>query len=82
MVTAVLVIVGASLALATTIVKESVTLVVPSDAVISTAWLPTSALAGVPVRAPALQVSHDGTVVQVSVTVSPESSSLAVVVYE
>ena len=72
--------VGASLALATTIVNESVTLAVPSEAVITTAWLPTSALAGVPVGAPLVHVSHDGTVVQVKVTVSPESSSEAVVV--
>jgi hypothetical protein len=40
-VTAVLEIVGASLAFDTTIVNESVTLAVPSEAVITTAWLPT-----------------------------------------
>ena len=62
--------------------NESVTEVVPSDAVITTAWFPTSLLLGVPVRAPALQVNQLGTVVHVNVTVSPESSSLAVVVYE
>ena len=54
----------------------------PSEAVITTEWLPTSEFVGVPVRAPALHVSHDGTVVQVRVTVSPESTSVAVVVYE
>ena len=60
--------------------NESVTLAVPSEAVITTAWFPTSEFVGVPVRAPALHVSQDGTVVQVRVTESPLSSSLAVVV--
>ena len=79
---AVLLIVGASLALDTTMVNESVTLAVPSEAVITTAWFPTSEFVGVPVSAPELHVSHEGTVVQARVTVSPLSSSLAVVVYE
>ena len=78
---AVLETVGASFALDTTIVKESVA-VAPdvSVAVMTTAWLPTSELVGVPVSAPALHVSHEGTVVQVRVTLSPVSTSLAVVV--
>ena len=82
-VTAVLVTVGASLALATTIVNES-NAVAPatSVAVITTAWEPTSLLLGVPVRAPAVQDNQLGTVVQVRVTVSPASTSEAVVVYE
>ena len=70
--------VGASLVLATAITNESVT-VAPdaSVAVITTAWFPTSELVGVPVRTPveAVKVSQLGTVVPVSVTVSPESTS-------
>ena len=48
--------VGASFALDTTRVNESVA-VAPdvSVAVMTTAWLPTSELVGVPVRAPALR---------------------------
>ena len=78
---AVLETVGASFAFETTIVNESAA-VAPelSVAVITTAWFPTSELVGVPVRAPALQVSHEGTVVQDSVTLSPVSMSVAVVV--
>ena len=51
-----------------------------SVAVITTAWLPTSELLGVPVSAPAVHDSQAGTVVQVKVTVSPTSTSDAVVV--
>ena len=68
--------------LATVTVNESVTEAVPSEAVITTLWLPTSSLVGVPESAPEAHVIQDGTVVQVKVTVSPESTSLAVVVYE
>ena len=75
--------VGASLVFATTTVNESVP-VAPeaSVAVITTAWLPTSALVGVPSRTPveAVKVSQLGTVVPVSVTVSPESTSAATTV--
>jgi hypothetical protein len=82
-VTAVLEIVGASLVLATVMVNVSVA-VAPamSLAVMTTLCEPTSSLVGVPLSAPAVQVSHDGTVVQARVIVSPESTSLAVVVYE
>ena len=75
--------VGASFALDTTRVNESVA-VAPdvSVAVMTTAWLPTSELVGVPVRAPAFYVSHEGTVVRVRVTLSPVSMSVAVVVWE
>jgi hypothetical protein len=82
-VTAVLEIVGASLVLATMMVNESVAVApATSLAVMTTLCEPTSSLVGVPLRAPAVQVSHDGTVVQARVIVSPESTSLAVVVYE
>ena len=82
-VTAVLVIVGASLVLATTMVNESVAVApATSLAVMTTLCEPTSSLVGVPLSAPAVQVSQDGTVVQARVTTSPESTSLAVVVYE
>ena len=80
LVMAVLVIVGASFELATTTVNESVVDAVPSVAVITTLWLPTSAFAGVPVSAPAVHDIHDGTVVHCRVTVSPVSTSSAVVV--
>ena len=78
-----LVTVGASFALATTIVNES-NAVAPatSVAVITTAWEPTSLLLGVPVRAPAVQDNQLGTVVQVRVTVSQSSTSEATVVNE
>ena len=52
MVTAVLVIVGASLVFATVIVNESVTVVVPSPTVMTTPLSPTLALSGVPDRTP------------------------------
>ena len=82
-VTAVLVIVGASLVLATVIVNVSVTDASPSVAVITTAWSPTSALAGVPARTPvaAVKVIQLGTVVPVRVTASPASTSEVVTVY-
>ena len=72
--------VGASFELATTTVNESVVDAVPSVAVITTLWLPTLALAGVPVSAPAVHDIQDGTVVHCRVTVSPVSTSVAVVV--
>ena len=77
-------IVGASLVLATVTVNESVTEAVPSEAVITTLWLPTSSLVGVPESAPveAVKVSQLGTVVPVIVSVSPLSTSAAVTVYE
>ena len=83
-VTAVLVIVGASLVLATAIENESVTEPpLPSLAVMTTLCEPTSSLSGVPARAPldAVKVSQLGTVVPVRVIVSP-SSSAVVTVYE
>ena len=82
-VTAVLVIVGASLVLATTNVKLCVVdALFVSVAVITTEWLPTSALVGVPVRTPvaAVKVSQLGTVVPDSVALSPVSTSVAVTV--
>jgi hypothetical protein len=83
-VTAVLVIVGASLVLATAMVNESVTEAVPSLAVMTTLWSPTSSLSGVPASTPvdAVKVAQLGTVVPVKVIVSPLSTSLAVTVYE
>ncbi len=82
-VTAVLVIVGASLVLATAMVNESVTEVVPSLTVITTLLSPTLALSGVPARTPvdAVNVAQLGTVVPVMVSVSPTSTSDAVTVY-
>ena len=75
--------VGASFVLATVMLNESVTDAVPSLNVITTAWLPTSALVGVPVRTPveAVKVSQLGTVVPAAVNVSPASTSDAVDVY-
>ena len=69
--------------LATTIVNVSVTEAVPSEAVITTLWLPTSSLVGVPESTPVdvVKVSQLGTVVPVRVTVSPSSSEV-VTVYE
>ena len=84
LVTAVLVIVGASLVFATAIENESVTdPPLPSLAVMTTLCEPTSSLSGVPARAPldAVKVSQLGTVVPVRVIVSP-SSSAVVTVYE
>ena len=80
--TAVLVIVGASLVLATAIVNESVTEAVPSLAVMTTLLSPTSASSGVPVSTPveAVKVAQDGTVVPVRVIVSLLSTSAAVTV--
>ena len=76
-VTAVLVIVGASLAFATVIVNVSVTDAVPSLAVITTLWSPTSSLSGVPASTPedAVKVAQLGTVVPVRVIVVPLSTS-------
>ena len=72
--------VGSSLVLETVTVNESVTDAVPSLAVITTLWSPIWASSGVPVNAPAVQDIQSGTVVQVRVTVSPLSTSDAVVV--
>ena len=80
LVTAVLEMVGASLVLATVTVNVSVTDAVPSLAVLTTLWSPMWASSGVPVNAPAVQDIQSGTVVQVRVTVSPLSTSDAVVV--
>ena len=80
--TAVLVMVGASLELATAKVNVSVTEAVPSDTVITTLLSPTSALSGVPASTPvdAVKVAQLGTVVPVMVSVSPLSTSAAVTV--
>ena len=55
-----------------------------SVAVIVTECVPTSLLVGVPDKTPedVLKESHDGIDVPVNVTVSPESTSLVVTVYE
>ena len=74
-------IVGASLVLATVTVKVSVAVApAASVAVITTLCAPTSSLVGVPDNAPAVHVIQAGSVVHVSVTVSPTSTSDAVVV--
>ena len=68
--------------LATTTVKVcAVEALFVSVAVITTAWLPTSELVGVPVNAPVVASKdiHAGTVVPTSVTVSPSSSDAAAV---
>jgi hypothetical protein len=63
-------------------VNESVTEAVPSLAVMTTLLAPTSALSGVPASTPvdAVKVAQLGTVVPVSVIVSPLSTSAAVTV--
>ena len=81
---AVLVIVGASLVFVTVIVNESVTCpLFPSETVITTSFpeVPTLAFSGVPLSTPvaALNDSQLGTVVPVIVNVSP-STSFAVTV--
>jgi hypothetical protein len=77
-----LVMLGASLVLATVMVNESVTEAVPSLAVMTTLLAPTLASSGVPASTPveAVKVAQDGTVVPVKVTVSPLSTSAAVTV--
>ena len=76
-----LVIVGASLVFATVTVKLSVAVApAASVAVITTFQEPTWSFVGVPVKAPAVQLIQLGNVVQVRVTVSPASTSLATVV--
>ena len=79
--TAVLVMVGASLALATVMVNESVTEAVPSETVITTLLAPTSALSGVPASTPvdAVKVAQPGTVVPVMVSASLSSSAAVTV---
>ena len=75
--------VGASFVFATTTVNVSVAVApAASVAVMVTAWLPTSELVGVPVRAPVVASKdiHVGMVVPVRVTVSPTSTSDAVAV--
>ena len=61
--------------LATVMLNESVTDAVPSLNVITTAWLPTSAFVGVPVRTPveAMKVEPARHIVPAAVNVSPAS---------
>ena len=79
MVTGVEVNVGASFTLATVIVNDWVTSIVPSFAVITTELLPTSEFPGVPDNTLVLasKVNQLGIVVPVNVTVSPSTSLVA-----